>query len=530
MKKYKLGNKKHLFFVLIFSLISSLILMINSFAIKNITDAALASDLSKVISIVKVLLLVILIRFIIRLLAIRIEESYISVSSQEFKNAYINRLLDKNLLSINKVSDGTYTSQLTNDMDRYQEIYYKNIIKVVSVLSQVVTGMLILLIVEAKLLIASFIIILVSVYIAKQSSQSVKSFEKKKTQSLNLYTSKIQETLLGFYVIKEGGMETKQKEKFSEVAKLVQDDNRKLDLKTSRVDALTSSIHLLFTMSLFLLGVLAAKFYGLSAGTAMLIGFAFADTSWPIQQLIPYLSQMNGIQSVLDSFDEALSSETYKTPNRISGIAEIEYKNVSLGYDETVILDEINFKINSNQKVLILGKSGSGKSTLLKSMRRQIKEMSGEILVNGFKLESINPYDYFSDFAVVDQIGFIFNGSLEENISLNRPKKVDIGALLNEVGLAKLNPKMELLNNGANVSGGQRARIMLARALYLEASVIVCDEILASLDQEVARTIERDILEQDTSVINVSHIYFPENYHLYDIVLQVKDGKVIKLS
>ena len=166
MKKYKLGNKKHLFFVIIFSLISSLILMINSFAIKSITDAALASDLSKVISIVKVLLLVMLIRFIIRLLGIRIEELYISASSQELKNAYIDRLLDKNLLSINKVSDGTYTSQLTNDMDRYQEIYYKNIIKVVSVLSQVATGILILLIVEAKLLIASFIMILVPVSIA----------------------------------------------------------------------------------------------------------------------------------------------------------------------------------------------------------------------------------------------------------------------------------------------------------------------------------------------------------------------------
>jgi ABC-type bacteriocin/lantibiotic exporter with double-glycine peptidase domain len=83
-----------------------------------------------------------------------------------------------------------------------------------------------------------------------------------------------------------------------------------------------------------------------------------------------------------------------------------------------------------------------------------------------------------------------------------------------------------LRNNGANVSGGQRARLMLARALCLNSEVILCDEIFSSLEQSIARSIEKDILSLDKTIINVSHIIFKDQLHLYDKIYIVDQGTI----
>ncbi len=97
---------------------------------------------------------------------------------------------------------------------------------------------------------------------------------------------------------------------------------------------------------------------------------------------------------------------------------------------------------------------------------------------------------------------------------------------MKQVGLESLKLDEKILNDGSNLSGGQRARVLLARALILNAEVIVCDEVLASLDASVARSIEQDLLNLETTVLNVSHIYFEENLSQYDRIYVVENQTV----
>ena len=80
-----------------------------------------------------------------------------------------------------------------------------------------------------------------------------------------------------------------------------------------------------------------------------------------------------------------------------------------------------------------------------------------------------------------------------------------------------------LHNNGSNISGGQRARLLLARSQVLQSEIILCDEIFANLDLKVAQHIEADMLKLNQTIINVSHVMFKENLHHYDKVYIVEN-------
>ncbi|MCD8575047.1 MAG: ATP-binding cassette domain-containing protein, partial [Erysipelotrichaceae bacterium] len=184
-----------------------------------------------------------------------------------------------------------------------------------------------------------------------------------------------------------------------------------------------------------------------------------------------------------------------------------------------------------DEKILIVGRSGAGKSTILKTIRQNIQPKQGSVTLNDHDIFDLIPIDYYSLFTTVDQIGFIFSGTVKENLTLYQDLSDEhCRHALAQVGLAHLNLNDVLVNNGSNVSGGQRARLMLARALCLETSVILCDEIFASLELEIAQSIEKDLLSLPKTIINVSHIIFKETLHLYDKIYIVEEGECLLAS
>lgn len=107
---------------------------------------------------------------------------------------------------------------------------------------------------------------------------------------------------------------------------------------------------------------------------------------------------------------------------------------------------------------------------------------------------------------------------------------VDIDKGLERVGLDYLDRGSILQNDGKSLSGGERARLLLARAIVFNKPVIISDEIMASLDRDVAIGIERDLLELDQTVLNVSHIVFEENLDLYDKFWIVENGDILETT
>ena len=530
MKKIRLGKIKNLVYLIVISILSALLYVLLTINLGDIVNFGYEGNLEGMLSLIPTFIGIVILNLLIELLNIRIKASYIKNSLILIKETYIKKLLKQDITQLQKEHVSTYRSQLTQDMDRYEVKFFEQMPQFLSMVIMGIGSIIILYSVNKFIAFAAIVLVVVFGFITAKSGEPLRQGESKKSESLNAYTSFLDESLDGFEVIKQHQLEEVRKEIFWKHAKNVQDDNYELDKKVTIVDAKNMFV-LMLVISVSLIGGLAFANKGNAGfGDVIKIIMAFSNVMWPMQQLMPTITQMNSIQEVLKGFDKSLTVPETNRPESVKEFQNINFENADLGYTDP-ILKEVNLRVQKGEKVLIVGPSGAGKSTILKTMRQSLLPIKGRVNMNQIALNHINALDYYRLFATVDQVGFIFNGTLKENITLHQDvEKGRIEEALKRVHLEELDLNMQLINNGANLSGGQRARLLSARALCLEASIIICDEIFAALDSEVARTIEEDLLRCEQAIVNVSHIYFEENLDSYDAIYHVYDGEVKQVS
>ncbi len=196
----------------------------------------------------------------------------------------------------------------------------------------------------------------------------------------------------------------------------------------------------------------------------------------------------------------------------ISG--NIEIKDLSFSYGIREILTKENLIINEEDKILIDGDSGSGKSTLLKIILKYYNLYKGEIYIGGVNLKDISYNSIRKVFTYVGQNEKMFRGSIKENILIGREikeceylKVIKICELEDLINSNKFKDKIFIEDDGFNISGGERERIVLARALLKESKYILIDEALSEVNTDLEIKILKNIFKEykDKTIIYVTH-------------------------
>ena len=192
--------------------------------------------------------------------------------------------------------------------------------------------------------------------------------------------------------------------------------------------------------------------------------------------------------------------------------------------------------IGKGEKVAIVGRSGSGKSTLLRLILRYYDNYNGEILIDGMNSEDIKLSSIYKMMSIIQQNVFMFDDNIGSNIALYgdySDEEID-KAILNS-GLKSLidslpNGKNSSVGeNGSNLSGGEKQRVSIARALIKNTPIILLDEATASLDAETSYEIENSLLNIEglTSFV-VTHKLNPELLKKYDKIVVLESGEIIE--
>lgn len=528
MKKVRYGSIPWLVVVTLFMTISVSLNGYSIYLMRFITDYGLEKRIDDMFEIAKIMIVILGINLVINLIYTNLKSVYLNKSLNLMKRQYIDQLLDQDITQLQKDQTSKYLSNLTNDFDRYEDKYLKNLLKMVEMVLHFLMAVVLIATVNIYLVVIAFILLLVFVFLSSKTSKPVQKTEKKKSESLQQYTDFVNETLNGFEIIKQHQLLKNRYEAFYKRAVNVQNDNYSVDIKTTQIDAFNSFVQTFILFGLITSGILYAKSTNVSLGSLIVIVSSFGNIMWPLQEFSPIISQMKGIQQVLHEFVVNLTRPIYQRPYHVTQFEKLQFESCDLGYeDDEAILKEVDLTINYGEKVLIVGHSGAGKSTILKTIRQSITPKQGVVKLDHINIFEIVPIDYYGLFASVDQIGFIFNGTVRENLSLyqNLEESILVNAL-QRVGLSQLSLDMKLKNNGSNVSGGQRARLMLARAICLNTDVILCDEIFANLEQSIAHDIEKDLLSLNKTIINVSHIIFKDHLEKYDKIFVVENNGV----
>lgn len=449
---------------------------------------------------------------------------------------YLQGVFHKNINEFNRESNAKYVSHITNDINTIDMDYIDGIFE----LSLAVITFLVTVIIVGGLSIEILgIILLITVVMGVLSnalSKPVKKLFTERSALYEKYTGYISEVLNAFRIIRVNNLYQRIERNFRDRSTHLQEKSYHIEKTSTYIYAVQN-----FTINFTVLAVISISVYytilgKLSFGGVILILNSFQSLIGPFQRASELFPKIVSSRNLFRTLDDSLSNqEVSRERISLDGFREeILLEGVSYAYGDNRVLEDVSLAIRKNGKYLIVGPSGGGKSTLLKLLRKYFSPVNGIIRVDGHDLSEITKESFFRNISNVEQNVFMFDDTLRNNLTLYRDVEEErLSRAIREAGLEdfvrKLPSGLESVieDNGRNISGGERSRIAIARALLNQSEILILDEAFQSLDYETAKAIERTILSLDhLTVLNVSHIIIEENRNLYDQLLYVDNRKV----
>lgn len=244
--------------------------------------------------------------------------------------------------------------------------------------------------------------------------------------------------------------------------------------------------------------------------------------------LLYYKNSLDIVYSVLCERDENLGDE------KVGFDKDLVLQNVNFAYkDKPLLFENLNFTLKKGEKIALIGESGSGKSTLADILMGLLKPNSGQILIDEQALNAANVKNFRQKIGYIPQQIYLFNDTIAKNIAFS--EEVDENLLARVIRQANLQGFIESLPNGtnavvgdggSNLSVGQKQRIAIARALYLNPQILVLDEATSALDNESEEKIMSEIykISSDKTLIIIAHRL--NTIAKCDKIYRVEKGKV----
>ena len=325
------------------------------------------------------------------------------------------------------------------------------------------------------------------------------------------------ENLEGLRVVRAYHAEDYQQEKFSKLNTLL--------LKTERfsnrgLGVLIPSIQViigLLNVAIYLIGSYMVEGAMLNySGVSIVIQYAalilvgFVMVIAVVIQLPRCVVCMKRVNDVIDTQQSVVGKE--ETPIT-DEVGTIEFKNVSFKYPgaENPVLSNISFKVKKGETIAFIGATGAGKTTLINLLPRLFDATEGEVLVDGVNVKDYKTEDLNAKFGYVPQKGYLFHDSLLNNITLGKPdantiqikRALDIAQAADFVNGLPNTINYEISQGGKNVSGGQRQRLCIARAIIMDPEIFIFDDSFSALDYKTDKVLRGEIKKQCQGVTNV---------------------------
>ncbi len=363
------------------------------------------------------------------------------------------------------------------------------------------------------LLIGTAPLIALIVYVA---GKRLKKLAKKIQTAMGDVTHIASEAVDGHVEIKSFNAQEYENARFLEANSSNKNQNLKLEATGNMA---TPIIQVLVSISLSIVAYFAlGAQLGISLDAETFVAFFTAAglMAKPIRQLsnvnIIVQKGLAAANEIFDQLDQEIEEDEGNNEDKIEG--KIDFKDINFSYDTgNQILSNINFSIEKNETVAIVGKSGSGKSTIANLIPRFYNHSSGEILIDGKSITDFSLNHLRSSISIVNQSPSLFNDTISKNIAYG-DDSIDVEKLKESAKLSGCDEfisnlpegyESEIGDDGVLLSGGQRQRLAIARAFYKDSPIIILDEATSALDTEseliVQEALEKLITDRTTIVI-----------------------------
>jgi ABC-type multidrug transport system fused ATPase/permease subunit len=437
---------------------------------------------------------------------------------------------------------GTVISRLTNDVEALDQLVTDGVTSLLQNSLTLVGSAIILFFLDWRLALATLAVFpLMSVATAIFRRRSSRAYRRVR-ERLGLVTAALQEDISGMRVLQSFNREERNAEQFREV----NDRYRAANQETVVLNGLYFPF-VDFLSSAATSVVLGFGGYLVFDGS-MTIGTLFAFIGYlanffdPVQQLsqlyntfLAAVAALDKIIDVMDEEPEVRDSEDARELPPVEG--HVHFENVRFGYGEGVeVLHGIDLDVPAGTTVALVGHTGAGKSTIAKLLARFYDPREGRLTIDGHDLRDVTQESLRRQLGVVPQEGFLFAGSVRDNIAFGRPGANDeeIAAAARAVGAHEFVLELEdgyeteVAERGGRLSLGQRQLVAFARALLADPRILILDEATSSVDIGTERRIERALkrLLAGRTAFIIAHRL--STIRGADLIVVLENGRVVE--
>lgn len=524
-------------FIGITLIVSTLVGFLQPLVIRQITDEGmLKNDINIIFKAAVYLALLVIIDQLMNLLQAKIFANVHNDAQFKIFHQVFIKLLHLKKIFFEDKNNSEILSYLQMDVSQVSSVTDQYIVITVSYVFKIISGLIGLFIISWRLAIVVLAMVPLKFLLVKiLSKRQEKAMEELITKSRD-FSRWFGDSVGGVDEIKLWNLFKSKDKIFSEK----QQDILCLQKKGTMISAYNTFFEILLewsvTILLYVLGGL------LICSNALTIGAVFAFVSYsgyvtgPVSMIINikmYLARIapsaKRLFSFLDTQEEQDDGELRiesKNPPRI------EFKDVAFGYtQERKVLVQASFKLEPGEKVAIIGSNGSGKSTILNLLLRFYEPSYGEILINGHSAKDIDLEGYRDLFSVVSQDPYLFLGNITNNVNLVsdtdcKKYTASLKASGADSFIARLTDRenTQIGQNGARLSGGEKQKLAVARALLKDAPIVILDEATSGFDVESDRYLH-DVLSNSMmakSVLMITHHY--NNLEGMDRIYKLSNG------
>lgn len=538
MRRYLKIEEKNLIVYLIISLIAAILIAGTAFIYLKITSYANNKNYDSLIR----MALISIPYFLIEASFDYLPQRYISIITNNIKNNIREDILTKmqreGSYNIGEAYKVKLNEVMVNDLEM-SAVYIRNLVSLVLYVSMFIISLLSAIYIQFYLTLIMLILSLLPLMAPFINKKILSNKKAREQEEKNNFLGIFNDYLGNILYLKLSNLDSYFKNKSIEASKNLNQASKNYEKSLRKTYAISYGMGNILYTGTWIIGGIFVYYNRIDLPDLIAMTSLMITIAGPIQTIADVYSELVSSKKIFDKLMIFLEKDNHKpkdTGEEISTIDNVVMNKAFIKYGDSLVLEDLNFSFKKNYKYLIVGESGSGKSSILKLLLANFKYMGDFVRVNGKALEEIDIPSYYSNISYIPQDTTIFTASLIDNISLfskdNDRKKAE--EVLNLVGLSDFmsNRKngLDSIINKNNLSGGEKKRLDLARALYQDRDLIIIDEVDSGLDYENQNKISEIIKEIEGKIlICVSHSTNSNFKSSFDKISSIENKKLVEL-
>ena len=526
------------------SMISMVILsaynLIISWLLQKIIDLAAGIDKTPFYQLALVSLLSFLVFIVFYFIFRYAHPKFLQTLSTSYKDLLFAKILRDNSSLVSEIGSGQVLSKLSNDLKSIEENYFDFYITLIDIGISFVGAIVLMLWYSPVLTMVAIALSILPLLASIPASKEITKTEKNLSKENAGFMEFMRDTLSGYSVIKSFQAESELESRFHEENVKIEKAKFLRRFAEENINLLSTAASVVMRLGVFLFGAwLSLSNSHVTPGIVLVFLQLLTFVITPIEKIPSLFANRKAARSLIAQTAELLyekPDEQEKTEIH-SLKSAIEIQNLSFSYEASEkALRNVSLTFYAGKKYAIVGTSGSGKSTLFKLLTKYSSEYDGNILFDGIDLRNITYSSLSQIISAVQQNVFVFHDSIYNNICLykNIPEK-EFDYVIQKSGLSSLiqqkGKNFSCGTNGNKLSGGEKQRISIARALLRNTSILLMDEASSALDEKTADEIMHSILDMpSTTSLVITHRLNSTLLKKYDGICVLHHGKIIEFG